>query len=318
MYKSLKDKVVLVAGAGGGILSVWCKYLAKVGAVIFANDVGFVQNMERGGDYDLNSSCNEIADKLVREIIQVGGTAVANYENVADFHGAKRCVDHCIKEFGRIDALISGTCISQLSECKDMTYEQWDNVIKNNTYPVFNLTRHVLPHMIERKCGRIIYTQSSAARSFWGSANYAASYGAIYSFMRDVALEVKNDGITVNCVEPIAPGKTGPRPKGEKYLDQRTKAIGLEEPSADIRIKETPKASHSAPFVGYLLTDGAKNITGQSFSVKGGRYAIYGALEEKRYIYVDEANEDWTIEKLEKIMPSTLEQAVVPLWFPRI
>jgi len=318
MSSDLKGKRILVAAGGGGISSVWCKYLASLGAKVLVNDVGFLQDPNKGGDYDINSASKDVADKVVKQIIDAGGIAVADYENVADFEGAKRAVEHCAKEFGGIDVLLNTTCISQLCECVDMSPEQWDAVIKNNLYPVFNLTRNVLPYMVEQKWGRLIYTNSVVIRSFWGSVNYAASYAGIYSFMRTIANEVRPDGITANCIEPNAAGKTGKRSDGQKFLDRRARALGLDEMQGSKITNITPTADALSPFVAYLISDEASNITGQHFALQGNRYAIYDTFKEKRYLYKDPEMGYWTLDELKRAMPSTLEQDLVPLWFPRV
>ncbi len=317
MSDILKGKRILVAGGGGGIASTWCKYFAQLGAKVMVNDVGYLQDANKGGDYDLNSSSKDVADKVVDEIIRNNGIAVADYENVADFEGAKRAVEHCVKEFGGIDVLLNATCVSQICECSEMQPEQWDAVIKNNLYPVFNLCRNTLPYMIDQQFGRIILTTSVVIRSFWGSVNYAASYAGVYSFMRTLANEVRRDGITVNCIEPTAAGKTGKRNDGQKFLDRRARALGLDDMQGSKITSITPKPEALSPFVAYLMTDEAKNINGQHFAIKGGRYAIYDTFQEKKYLYKDESLGDWTVEELINSMPNTLETDMVPLWFPR-
>lgn len=318
MEQGLKDKRILVAGGGGGIVSKWCEYFALQGAKVMVNDVGYLQDENKGGDYDLNSSSKETADAVVRRIVEKGGIAIADYENVADFDGAKRTVEHCVREFGGIDVLLNATCISQLCECIDMTPEQWDAVIKNNLYPVYNLTKNALPYMVEQKWGRLIYTNSCVIRSFWGSVNYAAAYAGVYSFMRTIANEVRVDGITANCVEPTAAGKTGKRSDGQKFLDRRARALGLDEMQGSKITEITPEPEALAPFVAYLMTEQAQEITGQHFAIKGNRYAIYDTFQEKKYLYKDPDMGYWTLDELKKAMPSTLQQDMVPLWFPRV
>lgn len=318
MERALEGKNIIVTGGGGGIVSAWCKYFAEQGARVLVNDVGFVQDADKGGDFNVDVRSREIADGVVGEIRAAGNVAEADYEDVSDMKAAARTVEHCLDVFGGVDILLNGTCVSRLNECVDMTPEEWDTVIKNNLYPAFNMTKQVLPHMIRQQWGRLLYTTSVVMRSFWGSVNYAAAYAGVYSFMRCIANEVRPDGITANCIEPTAAGKTGARPAGVQFLDRRARALGLEEQSGQKIVDEFPPPRALAPFVTYLCTEDAAAVTGQSFAIRGGRCAIYGTLEEKRFIYKDSAMGDWTVDELKRVMPGTLELDQVKLWYPRV
>ncbi len=319
MEKVLEGKRIIVAGGGGGIASGWCKSLAALGAKVLVNDVGFVQDVEKGGDFDTTKCSRDIADGVVREITSNGGVAVADYENVADFDGAGRVVEHCMDAFGGIDILLNTTCVSRLNECIDLTPQEWEEVIRNNLYPVYNLTKQVLPYMIKQQWGRLLYTNSATVRSFWGSVNYGASYGGVYSFMRCIANEVRPDHITANCIEPTCLGKTGGRPAGLAFLQRRARALGLlDQPSSESFVESLQPPEAISPLVAYLCTENANNVTGQYFGAKGGRYCIFGTLEEKRYIYKDVDQGYWTVEELAKVMPATLEQDLTSLWYPRV
>lgn len=316
--RALEGKNIIVAGGAGGIASEWCAYFAAQGANLLVNDAGFEQDDAEGGDYDLTKRSNKPADSVVARIEASGGKAAADYEDVSDFEAAGRTVRHCIDEFGSVDALVNTTCVSRLNECVDMTPRQWDEVIKNNLYPVFNLTKHVMPHMIKQGFGRLLYTNSTVIRSFWGSVNYAAAYAGVYSFMRCIANEGRPDGITANCIEPTCAGKTGKRPAGLRFLERRARALDIPHQPDNVLLASIPGAETIAPLAAYLLTDEAKDISGQLFGAKGGRYCIFGTLEEKRYIYKDSEQGDWTVDELKKVLPETLGQSLVPLWFERV
>ena len=124
--------------------------------------------------------------------------------------------------------------------------------------------------------------------------------------------------ITANFIEPTAAGKTGKRQDGHKFLDRRARALQLDEMQGSKITDITPQPEALAPFVAYLMTDEASNITGQHFAIKGNRYAIYDTFQEKKYLYKSEDMGYWTLDELKKAMPSTLEQDMVPLWFPRV
>lgn len=317
MGRALEGKRIIVAGGAGGILSEWCLYFAEQGAKVLVSDVGYLQSEALGGDYDLATSSRGPADSVVRRIRDAGGTAEADCENAAEVAGAKRTVEHCLDVFGGVDILLCGTCVSKLGECKDLSPEDFDAVIKNVLYPDYNLTKCVLPHMIGQQWGRLLYTNSVVIRSFWGSANYAAAFGGVYSFMRCIANEVRPDGITANCVEPTAVGKTGARPGGAAFLDRRARALGLVAVPAPQVVAAALPARSIAPLVTYLFTDQAGGITGQNFAARGNRYALYGTFEEKDCIDKDPALGEWAVEEIGEVMPATLEKQLVKLWYPR-
>ena len=314
---SLEGMRIIVGGGGGGIVSAWCRYFAAQGAKVLVNDIGFMQSEELGGDYDLRSRSRQPADDVVRDIVAAGGTAVADYQDLSDFNAARLTVDHCIEAFGGVDAVVNGTCVSRLGECHLLSPEDFDAVLKNNLYPDYNLTHHALPYMMDQGWGRLIYTNSTVIRSFWGSVNYAAAYGGVYSLMRCMANEGRQYGITANCVEPTAAGKTGARPAGIAYLDRRAKALGLDSKPAAQTVSESIPAEATAPFVGYLLSEEGGWISGQNFAVRGGRIALYSTFEESACAEKALCEGDWTFDELKKTVPEVFAGSLVKLWYDR-
>jgi 3-oxoacyl-[acyl-carrier protein] reductase len=174
-------------------------------------------------------------------------------------------VDMVIKEFGKIDILVNNAGRTTAPMPFVETPEKnWETVFNLNVFGTFNCTKAVLPHMIERKYGKIINIVSGAA--FDGSPrfiHYGASKGAILTFTRGLAKETVSFGINVNAV---APGigdtnflATGGFPEGE---------INKVIPMIPTGRSTTPEDVGN--LVAYLASDVSNNVVGQVIVVDGG------------------------------------------------
>lgn len=302
-----------MVGGAGGAGAGFARIFASEGANVLVNDVGYAM-LPDSGDYDLSSPGHAEADRVTAEIRAMGGTAEADYENAADSAAAGRIVRHCMDVYGRVDAVIHAANISRLGMIEELGDEDWDLVIRENLYPVFYLTRETLPYMKRQGFGRHIYLGSATVREMWGGANYAAASGAIYSFMRSVALECKDSGVTANSIEPWTQTKTGGRPRGLQMLRDRQRALGLPDaPAAPL-----PPGDTNAPLGAYLCTEAGGLFNGQYFSNRSGRICIFSTPLELRYLYKNtEQNGEWTVAELTGAMPAALREAIQPLWHPR-
>jgi len=185
--KLLEGQTAIVTGAGRGIGVAIARELAMSGANIVVNYRKSAQG----------------ANALMRELSEYGGKHIAVQADVADFDEAHNMVRIAHETYGRIDILINNAGVNRDRTLKNMTYEQWDDVIRTNLYSVFNCTKAVLPHMLERKHGRIVSISSFAAQAGnVGQSNYAATKAGMIGFTKSVALETSRHGITVNIVAP--------------------------------------------------------------------------------------------------------------------
>lgn len=318
MGNALQGKTALIIGGAGGTGSGFARVFASEGAKIMVNDIGYAM-MPESGDYDVTTRSPDEADRIVREIREAGGVAVADYEDAAQWDSSARTVEHCLREFGSVDIVVHASVVSRLGMVDELSDEDWDMVIRQNLYPNFYLTRHTLPHMKKNNYGRHIYIGSATIREMWDGANFAAATGARYSLMRSVALEVKDYNITSNCIEPWTQTKTGQRKEGQEMLKKRQEALGL--PPPDIEDVDTglPPGDTNAPLGVYLCTEQGRRFNGQYFSNRFGRICIYSVPTELRYIYKDmDRHGNWTVEELTDMMPRTLEGAAQPIWHPRV
>src|SRR2546428_4262912 len=199
----LDGKVAVVTGAGRGIGREHALALARAGAKIVVNDLGASlagEGADAGPAHD-----------VVREIEALGGEAVANGENVADFAGAKRLIDGTVAAFGRLDILVNNAGILRDRMLVNMEEHEWDAVIDVHLKGHFAPTRHAAAHWRERSKageevrGRVINTSSpSGVFGNVGQANYGAAKAGIAGFTLIAAQELGRYGVTVNAIAPNA------------------------------------------------------------------------------------------------------------------
>jgi NAD(P)-dependent dehydrogenase (short-subunit alcohol dehydrogenase family) len=252
---NLEGKVAIVTGAGRGIGREHALALARAGAKILVNDLGASLAGE-GAD-------TGPAHDVVREVEALGGEAVANGENVADFTGAKRMVDAALAAFGRLDILVNNAGILRDRMLVNMEEHEWDAVLEVHLKGHFAPTRHAAAHWRERsKAGedvraRIINTSSpSGVFGNVGQANYGAAKAGIVGFTLIAAQELQRYGVTVNAIAPNA-------------RTRMTEAAFGEIPPPDDGFDPADPANNS-PIVVALCADEAQAITGQVFFVYGG------------------------------------------------
>ena len=251
----LDGKVVVVTGAGRGIGREHALALARAGAKIVVNDLG--------GSLAGEGADTGPAHDVVREIEGLGGEAVADGENVADFAGAKRLIDGAVAAFGHLDILVNNAGILRDRMLVNMEEHEWDAVIEVHLKGHFAPTRHAAAHWRERSkageqvAGRVINTSSpSGVFGNVGQLNYGAAKAGIVGFTLIAAQELQRYGVTVNAIAPNA-------------RTRMTEAAFGEIPPPDDGFDAADPANNS-PIVVALCADEAQEITGQVFFIYGG------------------------------------------------
>ena len=184
----IKDKVALITGASRGIGRAIAIELAKKGAKIAVN----------------YNKRKDLAEKVKREIEQMGGIAKIYQANVANFEQVKKMVNGIIKDFGTIHILVNNAgIVSKTFSVLEIPEEEWDNVININLKGAFNCIKAVAPHMIKNGEGAIV-NLSSVAGKMGGTVgpHYAASKAGLIGMTFSVAQELLKYNITVNAVAP--------------------------------------------------------------------------------------------------------------------
>ncbi|HEY5057593.1 MAG TPA: SDR family oxidoreductase [Gaiellaceae bacterium] len=250
----LTGKVAIVTGAGRGIGREHALALARAGARIVVNDLG---GSLAGEGSDLTP-----AQQVVDEIAALGGEAVGDGANVADFAAAAGLIQNALDTFGRLDILVNNAGILRDRMLVNMEENEWDAVIAVHLKGHFATTRHAGAHWRERSKagdevrGRVINTSSpSGVFGNVGQTNYGAAKAGIAAFTIIAAQELGRYGVTVNCLAPNA----------RTRMTEETFEMGAQGDGFD-----PLDPANMSPVVVALCADTAQRITGQVFHVWGG------------------------------------------------
>ena len=240
------NKTVVITGASRGIGSECARLFARKGYNVVIN-------------YNISE---EKAVALCEELTSQGFSAAAVKADVADSAQAKALIDKAVELFGGIDVLINNAGIGEQRLITDVTDEIWARMIGVNLNGVFYCTRQALPHMINKKSGRIINISS-----IWGicgascEVHYSAAKAGVIGFTKALAKEVGPSGITVNCV---APGVI------ETEMNKALSKADLNALCEETPIGRLGTAEDIANTVLFLAEDSGGFITGQVISPNGG------------------------------------------------
>jgi len=297
MSDRLKGRSAVVTGAGRGIGREIALTLAAEGANVVVVDPG----VSRGGE----GADSTPADEVVAEIKKRGGSALANHNSVADFRAAEEIINDCVKNFGRIDILVNGAGILREKMVWNLSEEDWDLVLAVHLKGTFNCSRHAAAVMRDQRYGRIINLVSTAWLGTVGQSNYGAAKGGMVSFTRAIARELGKYGVTCNCIAPMAATRMTVTEEVKAGMQKRYEA-GLITQEALESFKNMPGPEYVPPIVVYLASDKAANTNGQVFHIERGRVGIYSHPVIEKAIYKREAEGMWSVDDLEKAIPSTL------------
>ncbi len=242
----LAGKAAVVTGGSRGIGRAIALELGRLGADVLLT-------------YRSNAA---LASAVVEDVRALGVAAEATEVDVRNAADLERMVEEARARFGEVQILVNNAGMNDDKLVMRMGIESWDDVIATNLTSTFLATKLVLRHMTRARWGRIINISSVAGViGNAGQANYAASKAGILGFTRSVAREVASRGITVNAV---APGFTETDMTSGLTADQKA-AVLTQVPMGRYALPED-----IAPLVGFLATDSAAYITGQTFNVDGG------------------------------------------------
>jgi NAD(P)-dependent dehydrogenase (short-subunit alcohol dehydrogenase family) len=244
---TLAGRRAIVTGAAGALGQVIAEQLAAEGAAVAGLDL----NAE-----GLSALAERLSDR---------GDALAEPVDLTDFDAVQRAVGRVVEKWGGVDVLVNGAGGGAVSWFHEMTPETWSGQLDRNLTSVFNVTRAVLPSMLGQRYGRIISIASIAAisggRLVRGATAYAAAKAGVVGLTKALAVEVAEQGVTVNCIAPGAqatPGRDRDTPERREALLNQIPTRLLGEPE------------HLARTIAFLAGPAAVNITGVILPLDGG------------------------------------------------
>jgi NAD(P)-dependent dehydrogenase (short-subunit alcohol dehydrogenase family) len=283
----LSGKVAIVTGSGRGLGRAYAMELARRGASVVVNDVDA-----------------QVADDVVRDIKDTGGTAVAEVVAVGTSEAAQSLVDRAVTAFGHLDVLVNNAGVLRDSTLWKMTDDAFDAVITTHLRGTFTCTRAAAIRMREQDTGgRIICVGSPTGQvGNFGQTNYSAAKAGIVGMVRTWALELARARITVNAVVPVAAtAMTETVPFLKPYID----ALNAGEPLPPFARRElgfgTPE--DVAGVVSFLASDDAASITGQVIGIGGDRLALWSHPSEIAVEFSDDGG--WSADAVAATWPSS-------------
>jgi NAD(P)-dependent dehydrogenase (short-subunit alcohol dehydrogenase family) len=280
---ALDGRVAIITGAGRGLGREHALLFAQEGARVVVNDLGGDQ---QGGGADATP-----AQQTVDDIRAMGGEAIVNGENVADWDGARRLVEQAVDTFGDLHVLVNNAGILRDRVIVNMTEEEWDSVVRVHLKGHFAPSHFAANYWREQtKSGREISaaiintTSTSGLFSNPGQANYDAAKSGIATLTQVMAKELVRYGVRANAIAPGA----------RTRLTLSTPGLGdaIAEP-ADGSFDEWSPANVS-PFVAYLCTADC-TITGETFVVRGG---LVQRVQTWTLAEAVEQQDRWTVAEL--------------------
>jgi NAD(P)-dependent dehydrogenase (short-subunit alcohol dehydrogenase family) len=238
-------RVAVVTGGGNGLGRAHAMLLASRGAKVVVNDLG--------GAVDGSGSSATAAERVVAEIVEAGGEAVADRNSVSTVEGGQAIIKTALDAFGRVDIVVNNAGILRDKSFKNMSPEFLDPVLDVHLKGAFWVTQAAWELMREQKYGRIVNT-SSAAGIFgnFGQTNYGAAKMGIVGFTNVLKQEGQKYNIKANVLAPGA------------------KTRMTEELMGPMASQFRMEPELVSPIVAYLCHESCK-VNGEIYSAAAGR-----------------------------------------------
>lgn len=276
------DRVAVITGAGRGLGRAYALLLASRGARVVVNDTG-------GGISGEDIAENPAAE-VVKEIEAAGGEAIACTETVSTPEGGQAIIDAALDHYGRIDILIHNAGIMRTRMLKEITQEDFDDVVSVHQSGAFNVLRPAFPVMCNAGYGRIVLTSSiCGVYGCPGNVNYGVAKTGMIGLNNIAALEGAADGVKSNIILPAAMTRMAGEWDNDAFPPMTSEQV--------------------APAVAWLCHENC-SISGEMLAAIGGRVAKV-FISETQGVY----RPSWTIEEIDEQMDAILDRSD-PLYFP--
>ncbi|MFE9582592.1 SDR family oxidoreductase [Nocardia sp. NPDC006044] len=253
-------RTVIVTGAGRGIGRAHALAFAAAGAKVVVNDLGSALDGAATGETP--------AEQVVAEIEALGGSAVANGDDVADWEGGQRLVRQAVDTFGGLDVLVNNAGFVRDRMLVNLGEDEWDAVIRVHLKGHFVTMRHAIEYWRgESKAGRpvdarVINTSSGAGlQGSVGQGNYGAAKAGIAGLTLTAAAEFGRYGVTVNSIAPAA----------RTRMTETVFADTMARPEDGF---DAMAPENISPLVVWLGSAQSAAVTGRMFEVEGGKVAL--------------------------------------------
>jgi 3-oxoacyl-[acyl-carrier protein] reductase len=240
------DRVALVTGAGRGIGAATAQLFAREGAKVAVSDLD-------------EGPAKEVAGPI-------GGLAIAC--DVSDRAQVESMVQRTVKEFGRLDVLVTCAGIIRDNLLFKMADEDWDAVIDTHLKGTFLCAQAAQKHMVENKYGKMVFLSSTSALGNRGQANYSAAKAGLQGMARTLAIELGPFNVNVNTVAPGFVETRMTRATAERMgVDYETFKLGA---ASQIPLRRVGQPQDIANVIAFLCSDESSFVSGQNIYVRGG------------------------------------------------
>lgn len=264
----LDGEAVIITGAGRGLGAAYAHAIAAAGAPVMINDVH-----------------SESAEAVAAEIRATGGRAVAEPGDVRDPETAQAMVDRCVAEYGFVSGLVNNAAVCKMEPFLDTKLEDLRLMLEVNVLGVFNCARAALPPMLRQGRGSIVNATSGSNAGLNGLSCYGATKGAVASFTYAWASELRNTGIRVNAISPMAATQmSGHNP-------------------------HLPPPEVSAPLAVYLLSKRSQGVTGQVVRIHGRKLSLMAHPANRAPVLEHDA---WTTQLIAEAFDQQLAAMQLP------
>lgn len=290
---ALDGRVAIITGAGRGIGREHALLFAAEGAKVVVNDLG--------GSLDGSSSAASPAEEVVAEILAMGGEAVANHDNVADWEGGARLVQSALDNFGELHVLVNNAGILRDRVLVNLSEDDWDSVIHVHLKGHFVPTRHAAAYWREQakagtpvKASVINTSSTSGLLGNVGQSNYGAAKAGIAAFTVIIAEELGRYGVRANAIAPAARTRmTESTPGLSDYVVK----------PADASVFDVWDPANISPLVATLAMQDCES-TGQVYFVQGGTVRKFQNWTMTETL---EKNDRWEVAELAQQLPTLLK-----------